>query len=330
MVERMKNLSELSLYKILGALITIILVLEISLGDIFSQDKPSETALIVSASERDEQQQSIKKYLDQATGMSVDEVVAYALSHNGELLAARAEAEAARGLLKQAGLRPNPMLDLGRSEQIRGIDSNLMAELSLPLELGGRRSARIEVARRELEMRQAMVADRERMIASEVRAKFGNTLAEVRRLGITEDLLNLNKRDYMLVDARVTEGRTPPLERNMILVEVNRIRSLREAKEGRVEESLLELKNILGMRPEEALKLRGTLSDPHPLPEIGEATRLALQQRPDLKVAIAAVELAEAQIKEARSAGRLDARLMAGYQRMKTGFPLRGFNVMGA
>jgi outer membrane protein, heavy metal efflux system len=311
------------------ALISFISALEaIVVVPIFSQDKLGDISLNVSATES-ERAQSLSKYMDQSTGMTADQAVAHALLHNGDLLAARAEAEATRGLLKQARLRPNPMLDLSRAEQIRGTDSSLMAELSLPLELGGRRSARIEVAQRELEMRQAMVADRERMLAAEVRARFGITLAEVRKLSITEELLNLNSRDYMLVDARVTEGRTPPLERNIILVEVNRIRSMRELNEAKVEQSILDLKNILGMKPEEPLTLRGSLAEPHPLLSLAEATHMALSERPDLKAAIASEKLAEAQVNQARSAGRLDARITAGYQRMKNGFPLRGFNDMG-
>src|SRR5437016_287136 len=38
-----------------------------------------------------QQDQSLSRYVDQANGMTVDEAVAYALAHNGELLAARKE-----------------------------------------------------------------------------------------------------------------------------------------------------------------------------------------------------------------------------------------------
>jgi hypothetical protein len=45
--------------------------------------------------------------------MTVDEVVALALADNPDLRAVRAEVDAAVGRVKQAGLRPNPMLELG-------------------------------------------------------------------------------------------------------------------------------------------------------------------------------------------------------------------------
>ena len=45
--------------------------------------------------------------------LTVEELVARAISDSPELRAARAEIDAAVGRLRQAGLRPNPMLELG-------------------------------------------------------------------------------------------------------------------------------------------------------------------------------------------------------------------------
>jgi len=62
---------------------------------------------------------------------------------------------------------------------------------------------------------------------------------------------------------------------------------------------------------------------------IADATQQALASRPDILAARAAEKLADAQIEEARAAGRLDASVSAGYQRMRSGFPLRGINDRG-
>ncbi|PYS77865.1 MAG: hypothetical protein DMF66_08340, partial [Acidobacteria bacterium] len=100
----------------------------------------------------------------------------------------------------------NPTLDVGGSKQVNGGDNSVMVSGSLPLELGGRRSTRILVAEREVEMREAAFADRERALAAEVRAKFGEALAGVYKLGFTSDLLSTEERGYRLVVARVLEG----------------------------------------------------------------------------------------------------------------------------
>jgi len=273
---------------------------------------------------------SLARYVDSVGGMTADEAVAYAISHNLELQAARKEIEAAQAMVRQARLRPNPMLDVNGSRMVGGPDNSLMVSGRLPLELGGRRLARVHVAEREVEVREQMVADRERMLAGEVRAKFGEALAEVLKLGFTEELLTTTRRGYKLVVARVVEGRTAPLEQNMVLVEVNRLRSMRETNEGKAQVAMLELRNLLGMRPEEPLRLRGEFSNllDQPLP-LDEATARALSNRPDIQAARAVERLAEAQIEQARSEGRADLSLTAGYQRMKSGFPLRGIDEAG-
>jgi outer membrane protein TolC len=45
--------------------------------------------------------------------LTVDEIVGRAVAENPELQAARAEVDAAVGRLRQAGLRPNPELEVG-------------------------------------------------------------------------------------------------------------------------------------------------------------------------------------------------------------------------
>src|SRR5262245_9949303 len=82
------------------------------------------------------------RYFDPQAGMTADQAVAYALAHNGELLAARKEIDAANALVKQAALRANPMLEIGGAKTILGTDNNVMVQGTLPLELGGRRAAR--------------------------------------------------------------------------------------------------------------------------------------------------------------------------------------------
>ena len=275
-------------------------------------------------------QSSIARYFDPNNGMSADEAVAYALTHNGELAAIRSEVDASRGLVQQASLRPNPQLEIERKEQINGSDNDTMVGAMLPLELGGRRSARILVAQRELELRESVLADRERVLAAEVRAKFGEALGELLKLGFTEDLLVTTDESYRLVAARVTEGRTAPLEQNIVLVEVNRIRSIRESNEGKVEVALLELRNLIGMRPQEPLRLRGNFDHLiDQLPSVAISTEVALRERPDLKAARALETFAEARIAQARSEGRLDASLTGKYELSNFGFAQRGFNDSG-
>src|SRR5204863_4604388 len=108
-----------------------------------------------------------------STEVSVEQVVEAALANNPELRAVRAEIDAASARVRQAGLRPNPMLELGGQKAL-GPDNNLNVGLTLPLDLNGRQPGRVGVAQRELEMKRAQVADRERRLAADVRLTAGD------------------------------------------------------------------------------------------------------------------------------------------------------------
>ena len=265
---------------------------------------------------------TIGLYLDQTNGMTADEAVRIALENNGELLALRNEVKAAEALVRQAELRPNPKLEISGGQEIIGKRNNVMVSAGIPLELGGRRRARITVAERELAVRELMLADRERRLAAEVRAEFGESLAAIRKLELIETLLANVRQGYELIAARVVEGRTPPLEQNMTLVEVNRLRSMREIAAGNVEVNLLELRNLIGMESALPLRLQGNFNDLiAQLPPLIVAVEQAVFERPDLRALRATEELAEARLEQARAAGRADASVMAGYQRMTSVMP---------
>jgi len=270
------------------------------------------------------------RYLDQTNGVTANDAVAYALSHNGELEAARKEIDAARAMVKQARLRANPKLDVDGARQINGKDNTFGASAMLPLELGGRRAARVAVAEREVEVREREVANRERLLAAEVRLKFGEGLAQALKLSFADEQVEANQQSLNLIAARVTEGATPPLEQNMALVELNRLRSIRETAEGKLEVLMFELKNLIGMTPEETVRLRGDFSNLiDQLPPVAEATERALRERPDLQWFRQVENLAAARIEQARAEGRLDASISAGYERMNSSFMVFGVNEGG-
>ncbi|MGD9631055.1 MAG: TolC family protein [Pyrinomonadaceae bacterium] len=273
---------------------------------------------------------SYKKYFDQIFGRSVDDLVRSALANDLEVIAMRKEAEAGEALIRQARLRANPSLEVSGTRQIGGMgDNSLMVQGALPLELGGRRAARINVAEKELEIRRQALAERERQLAGDVRAKFGEAIAAILKLKFSEEMLAMAEENVQLVSARVAEGRTPPLEESQEFVELNRIRAMRETSEGAVEIRLFELRNLVGMGPVEPLKLKGdldTLRRRLP-PQVG-AEQKAIRSRPDLLGAIAVESLAGARVGQARSEGRIDADVMVGYQRMQNGFPLLGVEAM--
>lgn len=261
--------------------------------------------------------------------LTVEELVSRALADNPDLRAARAEIEAAVGRVRQAALRPNPMLDLGGQKAL-GPDNNLMIGLTVPLDRGGRKEARVAVAERELQAKRAQVHDRERRLASEVRTKAGEYFASTRNLAVTDDLLRANRDALRLVQDRVRQGAIPPLEENLMLVEVNRLEASREIQASRIEVTALQLKALAGMAPEAPLSLRGELAGPPVAPDRTEAIRRAIEMRPDVIMARADVATAGARITKEQAEARWDASVNLGYQRQDFSFMLNGLTDSGA
>jgi len=273
---------------------------------------------------------SYSRFVSTVNGLTEKETIQYAVAHNGELAAARQMIAEARGRLRQAGFRANPMLDGGYQHAVTSSDNNLNLSAELPLELGGRRDARVAVAQREMELREAEVADFERKLVAEVRMKCVNVTAATRNLKLTEDLLRLTRDSHRLVQARVDRGKSAPLEQNLVFVEVNRVDTMRISFEGKAELALLDLKKVMGMPPDEPLQLKAEFDIDRQPQSQSDAVRDALASRPDLLAARAAENLALAQIEQARTEGKVDASIFAGYMRQNMGFGVRGINDAGA
>ena len=274
-------------------------------------------------------QRASEGIVDLVHGRTPEELISIALQRNGEILAAQQQVEAARGGLTQARLRANPSAELSGSKEVGGPQNTLLLGGSLPLELYHRRERRMEVAASGIRTADFERMERERQVRGEVEAKFGEVLAAQRNLQVIEDLLKLNQDALGLTQARADQGAAPPLDANLLQVEVNRIDSRRVDFEATLGVSLLELKSLIGMRAEEPLQLRGALESQALELSRDAAIQRALATRPDLLAARAAEEVASAKLKQAQTEGKADASISANYQRMDSSFDLNGLNDAG-
>jgi len=268
-------------------------------GSNLSKDFPNPAGDVRVANTSSAPENWIAGYVDPIQGSSSIDLVRRALTANQQLAASRLEIDRARARVRQAGLRPNPSLDL---EQQNGVfnspgERTTAIGFSVPLELAGQRGRRVDLAEAELEAAEADVADRERRLASDVRLAFIDTLAALRELEVTENLYSLDAETARIVKARVEEGDAAPLELNLLLAEVDRLRAHRELVEGRLQASSARLKQLIGMAPDEQLRLRETLMAPL-LPttpaSLEEAVAFALRRRPDLRFAYLSEDVAKA------------------------------------
>jgi cobalt-zinc-cadmium efflux system outer membrane protein len=273
-----------------------------------------------------------KQYVDPVNGLSLEQAVARALEQEPSLRAARSEIDVARGMRLQASLRPNPSVSFERRGEPAGTDNQTMVAVEWPLDLF-RRSRRVAVAEGEVAATELAVADQERLLAADVRMRYGDVVGALRDLAVLDELVATTRRQHQLLRSRVEEGATPPLERDLLDVELRRLESDRLLQAGRTEAALFELKRVLGMTAEASLAVRDTLEDVVRRESSAAAppsdSSTMLDQRADVREAAARVEVADAKIERAQAEGRFDVSLFANYMRMDAGFPQRGFTPDG-
>jgi cobalt-zinc-cadmium efflux system outer membrane protein len=266
------------------------------------------------------------RFLDAASGLTLDDAIQQALREEPALRAARSDIEAARGMRIQAGLRPNPTVSFAQQMEPGGPDAQTRVDVQWPLDLF-RKDGRIAVTEREIEAAQHATSDRQRLLIAEVRMKFGEVLAAVRELSVSDELVSATSQQQTLMMARADEGAIPPLERDLVRVELQRLEAERMLQAGHAEHALIELKRLLGLEADATLPLRENLeqlvqrefsSDL----SIGEGSDAA---RPDMKEAESRVQLAEARIDQARRDGRWDMSLFGMYMRTDANFPQQAF-----
>lgn len=228
---------------------------------------------------------------------------------------AEAQIDIARGNQQQAGLRPNPEVSV-EVENIAGtgVFGGLRAtETTLSvgqrLELGGKRSARVEAARAETRVSELRAEIARSDLALQVRQRFVDAVAARERLRLAEQALDRSQELARIARVLVEVGRDPPL------------RALRaEANLGEAEAELAERT----AEDENARRLLAALwGDPTPPLSLDEDSlpidALTLPTEPlsvlAIRLADAELDAAEAVIDRERSLRTPDLTLSAGVRR---------------
>ena len=273
---------------------------------------------------------------------TIEQLVATALDRSPEIRAARTTVTVASGQLMQAGLRPNPTLSATQMF-MSGEQHLALFEVEWPLDLF-RKPARESTAQHTIEVTTLSVQNQERMLAARVREEAGRLLAARRNVEIMTEALGAARRTRELLDSRVTEGAIPKIDANIAAVEAGRIEADLTIAQADADAAAVELKAVVGLRPNEPLMLRDSLEALVRMPDSPVApASLAppaspvqpaspsplIATRPDIREATARVALADAKVEQARREGQADVSLVGNYGQESYGFDQRGFNAAG-
>ncbi len=263
-------------------------------------------------------QQTTVQYVSDRQGISFEELAQMASMRNKDLEAARESLRQAQARLTQAGLRPNPTIDISRTTDTmfgNEGDNAFSVTFSQPLELGGKRAKRIRVEETAIEVRKAEIAGTERQLIGRLRSLYVQAMGAASHLDLFDRLDRLNGQMVSVMDVRLRAGDASRLDSRLLAAQTNQVHAQRVVAENQLAGTVLQIRTLAGFalgeglllkRPAEVLEVRDTE---------GTVIARALESRPDLKAAKLREELAEVGITLAKSQAVPNATAFTRYGR---------------
>lgn len=179
--------------------------------------------------------EALESELAEPTGeLALREALALALLGNPDLAVDSYEQRAREAALLQADARPNPVVSLGVEDfggtgDRRGVqDTQTTLLLSQVVELGGKRAARVELARADLEVAAWDYEVQRIELFSRVSDAFVEVLAAQERLRLAEDALAIARKVERVAARRTRAGMASPAEELRAGVAVDIASTVRE------------------------------------------------------------------------------------------------------
>lgn len=227
--------------------------------------------------------------------LRLEQAVTLALEKNPDLQTLRLEEETAKGQSERARLLliNNPTLEGNVSKKDRpeaeGGDkfTNFGFKLSQEFEVAGQRSARIDVAEKELARVKSEISDKERVLIADVKDAFTKALALKKKGVLAGEIVNLQEDLLGYTKIKFQAGDISGLDVNLAEVELSKAKKERLLAEREYKEALIALQGLLGLAPDMFSAIEGELPAEAPtLPDKEALKTLALSHRPDSKASI--------------------------------------------
>lgn len=248
--------------------------------------------------------------------LPLDTAIQRALAQNRDLAVSALAAEAARGRVEQAGLRPNPSLEAGaQTDLITGNNGARKFDLGVTqaIPLGGRLREAQAVARVGIGAAFAVLDDRRRLLVGDVTRLYVELLALDRAVALRDRLIGTNARFLELARSRAKLGESSVVDVNAAALEQAKLEQERAGLLTERASRLQNLKLLLGAAPDEGIVILGDLSDVTSTLKASADGDKPTWNRPDLRAVALAIEQIEAEKRFARVEARGDLTVGATY-----------------
>lgn len=253
----------------------------------------------------------------EAHALSLADVLGLAAEANPMLRGARAGVSASSGAFMQAGARPNPELSF-LQEGFGGTERTTTAAVNQTIELGGKRSARLDVASYGRAVAMATLDGSNATLRAQVIAAFISLLAAQRQLQVAEESAEIATRSTDLAEKRAKAGKVSPVEATKARVAASGVQIEVVNARARVSTATEKLVTVTGAP---TVRNQGVVGDIEGIPEIEALSALAprLDDAPLTRAARAEVLRSNAAISVERAKRIPDITVTAGMKRVVTG-----------
>lgn len=251
----------------------------------------------------------------QSKETTLGDLIKRAIERNGELAALYQRILESEALLRQAGVRPAPSIEIeggsGRPLGSAG-DQEYRAGYSQPIELGNKRSKRIQVAEFAKALAEAELSQRTTEFAAQLETSYLQLVYERERMATLDRALQTQRQALDLTNGRVREGDAPKLDSQLLSVEISRTEAQRALLEGRRARAEVEFRRLAGLEPAEPIPTLQPTAGRAGL-VLADLQKRALELRADLRAARILEKQAQAEIELTEAQAKPDITLSARY-----------------
>ena len=248
--------------------------------------------------------------LPQTTNLTLNTALEKAYAANPELAAAQNALLALDGTVLQAETRPNPELQ-ATVEDTRSATRTSTLQLNQRIELGGKRSARIDAAERGRDLAKAELEIVQASIQTEVTSAFYDTLVAQERVRLAQSSIALAESALRTAQKRVEAGKVSPVEATKAGIALAGARVDYARAESTLKSSKKRLATAMGEPQVNFETVEGNLETPPELPTI-ETLEARLTQSPTYRKAQIEVDRRKAISEVERSKGVPDVTVSLG------------------
>jgi len=213
--------------------------------------------------------------IEPAAALTLAAAIRLALVNNPDIALARREYAATEGALIQGQARPNPELSF-MQEDTRSATRTSALQINLPIEMGGKRQARIDASQRGRELAAAELTQRQGEVRAAVIGAFFDVLSAQERIRLAQETLSLTQRVTDITGKRVIAGKISPVEETKARVAEAQVKVELSQAQGDLRVSRQKLSSLWGNATPRFERVDGAVVDLPEAPSVAALDRRVL------------------------------------------------------